>query len=221
MPRFLLAMMAFFAFASLSTSSMAQKSRDEAGDFDYYLLTLSWSPSYCADDGKKGRDKLQCYSDRKYGFVIHGLWPQYNKGFPEYCRTSYKKPSRKLVDQMLKFSPSRGLIHHEWKKHGTCTGLSPLEYFRLAVKSFKTINRPDSLVGLERPVLKSVDQIKREMLKANPDIPKDGIVVTCKRQKLREVRICLNKKGDFARCSNSALRGMCRSKKPLRILSAR
>lgn len=201
----------------LGSSANAQK----AGDFDYYLLALSWSPSYCADDGKKGRDKLQCYSDRRYGFVVHGLWPQYNKGYPEYCATNLKKPSKKLVDQMLKFSPSRGLIHHEWKKHGTCTGLSSLEYFRMAVKNFKKINRPESLVGLDRPVLKTVKQIRNELLDANPDMPSDGIIVTCKRQKIREVRICFDKQGNFKSCSRSALRGMCSSKDKLRILSAR
>ncbi|HAT86802.1 ribonuclease T2 family protein [Cohaesibacter gelatinilyticus] len=202
---------------TLGSSASAQK----AGDFDYYLLALSWSPSYCADDGKKGRDKLQCYSDRRYGFVVHGLWPQYDKGYPEYCDTSFKKPSRKLVDQMLKFSPSRGLIHHEWKKHGTCTGLSSLEYFRLAVKSFKKLKRPESLVSLDRPILKTVRQIRNDLLEANPNIPSDGIVVTCKRQKLREIRICMDKQGNYKSCSRSALRGMCRNKDKLRILSAR
>lgn len=217
MVRFTVLFKFLFLALLLSTPSKAQK----AGDFDYYLLTLSWSPSYCADDAKKGRDKLQCFSSRNYGFVVHGLWPQYDKGYPDYCNTSFKKPSRKLVDQMLKFSPSRGLIHHEWKKHGTCSGLSSLEYFRLAVKTFKAFNRPQSLVGLERPALKSVREIRQELLDANPDIPSDGLIITCKRQKLREVRICLNKKGNYISCSPSVLRSMCKNKKKLRILSAR
>ncbi|MCV6599964.1 MAG: ribonuclease T2 [Cohaesibacter sp.] len=212
--RCLIALLAHLGLTSLATAQ-------QAGDFDYYLLALSWSPSYCADDGKKGRDSLQCYSDRRYGFVIHGLWPQYNKGYPQYCETGLKKPSKKLVDQMLKFSPSRGLIHHEWKKHGTCTGLSQLDYFRLAVKSFKKLNRPKSLVGLDRPIMKTTAQIRKEILAANPDMPADGLVITCKRQKLREIRICLTKNGEYKRCSASALRGMCRQKNKLRILSAR
>lgn len=217
----MLRLLSSFAALLVSLTLSAPANAQQAGDFDYYLLTLSWSPSYCADDGKKGRDKLQCYSDRRYGFVIHGLWPQYNKGYPQYCDTGFKKPSKKLVDQMLKFSPSRGLIHHEWKKHGTCTGLSSLDYFRLAVKTFKKVNRPESLVGLDRPVLKTVKQIRNELLDANPDIPKDGIIITCKRQKLREIRICMDKKGRYKSCSRSALGGMCRSKDKLRILSAR
>lgn len=115
-------LLGLFVLALGSTNSFAQR----AGDFDYYVLALSWSPTYCADDAKKGRDHLQCFSQKNYGFVVHGLWPQYNKGYPEYCDTRFRKPSPKLVDQMLKYSPSKGLIHHEWKKHGTCTGLKPL-----------------------------------------------------------------------------------------------
>jgi ribonuclease T2 len=217
----MLRLLSLFSVLLVGQILTAPANAQKAGDFDYYLLALSWSPSYCADDGKKGRDKLQCFSDRRYGFVIHGLWPQYNKGYPDYCNTSFKKPSRKLVDQMLKFSPSRGLIHHEWKKHGSCTGLSALDYFRLAVKSFKHFKRPESLVGLDKPVLKTVSQIRQDLLNANPDIPKNGLIITCKRQKLREVRICLNKEGNYTPCSPSALRGMCRSKNKLRILSAR
>ena len=194
---------------------------DKAGDFDYYLLALSWSPSYCADDAKQGRDKLQCFSGRPFGFVIHGLWPQNEHGYPDNCRTSHRKPSTKLVDQMLKYSPSRGLIHHEWKKHGTCTGLSPLDYFRKAVKTYKSLKRPEQLVGLDRPILMSVNEIRDAFLDANPDLPDKSVIVTCRRQKLREVRICFNKQGEPRNCSASALRGTCRNKGKLRILAVR
>lgn len=203
----------------LLTFEMARA--DKVGDFDYYLLALSWSPSYCADDAKQGRDKLQCFSGRPFGFVIHGLWPQYERGYPDNCRTSHRKPSAKLVDQMLKYSPSRGLIHHEWKKHGTCTGLSPLDYFRKAVKTYKSLKRPEQLVGLDRPVLMTVNEIRNAFLDANPDLPRNSVIVTCRRQKLREVRICFNKKGEPRNCSASALRGTCRNKGKLRILAVR
>lgn len=210
-------MLCLSALALISPPSHAQR----AGDFDYYLLTLSWSPSYCADDAKRGRDKLQCFSERSYGFVLHGLWPQYDKGYPQFCQTNHRRPSSKLVDQMLKFSPSRGLVHHEWKKHGTCSGLSPLDYFRKAVKGFKSIKTPDSLARLSRPVLMRNHEIKQAFLAANPDLPKDAIIVTCKRKKLREVRICMTKDGKPRRCSSSALRGRCRTNDKLRILAIR
>ena len=194
---------------------------DQAGNFDYYVLSLSWSPTYCADDGKRGRDNLQCYSDRAYGFVVHGLWPQYDRGYPDFCRTNHRKPSENLVDQMLKFSPSRSLVHHEWKKHGTCSGLKPLDYFRLSVRSFKKINKPEQLGNLKRPLLMTVDQIRNAFLEANPGMPRDALVITCKRKKLHEVRICLDKKGEIRHCAKSAFRGECRTRDKLRILAIR
>ena len=205
------------SFAGSSRPALA----DEAGDFDYYILTLSWSPTYCADQAKRNRDQLQCFSERSYGFVIHGLWPQYEKGYPDRCPTRFRDPSDKLVSQMLKFSPSESLIHHEWDKHGTCSGLNALDYFRLAVKSFKKLNRPEQYKDLARPLLMTASQIEQSFYNANPDLPKDSLFVTCGRQKLREVRVCLNKAGEPRRCSASALKGQCRSKDKLRILAVR
>ena len=205
----------------LSAWTMGQARADRPGDFDYFLLTLSWSPSYCADDGRQGRDQLQCFSGRPYGFVIHGLWPQYESGYPEFCRSSHRKPSSRLVDQMLKYSPSRGLIHHEWKKHGSCTGLSPLDYFRKAVKSFKSINRPNNLVDLDRPLLMTAGEIHTAFQDANPDLPRNSVIVTCKRKKLREVRICFDKQGKPRTCSPSARKTACRDRGKLRILAVR
>lgn len=216
-PTVLLLLVASVAANCFSRTAKA----DEAGDFDYYVLTLSWSPSYCADDAKKGRDNLQCFSERSYGFVIHGLWPQYEKGYPEFCQTDFRKPSDKLVNQMLKFSPSVGLVQHEWKKHGSCTGLAPLDYFRLAVKSYKSLNRPDALDDLKKPLLMTANQIEAQFYDANPDLPEESLFITCKRQKLREVRLCLDKKGQPRRCSPQALNGQCRTKGKLRILAAR
>ena len=213
-----------FALAVLLTALTITGQRalaDRAGDFDYYVLTLSWSPTYCADEAQRSRDQLQCFSERSYGFVIHGLWPQYEKGYPDRCPTSFRDPSPKLVDQMLKFSPSKSLIHHEWDKHGTCSGLKPLDYFRLAVKSFKKLQKPETIEQLDRPLLMTAKQIERAFYDVNPALPEGSLFVTCKRQKLHEVRLCLNKAGAPRRCSQSALKGRCNSKDRLRILATR
>lgn len=206
----------------LSLAGLARQARaDEAGDFDYYILTLSWSPTYCADEAQRNRDQLQCFSERAYGFVIHGLWPQYERGYPERCRSRFRDPSDNLVEQMLKFSPSKSLIRHEWDKHGSCAGLTPLDYFRLAVRSFKALKRPDQLADLDRPLLMTVSQIERAFHDANPDLPEDSLFVTCKRQKLSEVRLCLDKDGKPRQCSPSAIRARCGSRDKLRILAVR
>ncbi|WP_316860281.1 ribonuclease T2 [uncultured Cohaesibacter sp.] len=214
----------FCLFAILATGLIfhaRQPRAQTAGDFDYYILTLSWSPTYCADDAKKGRDNLQCFSERAYGFVIHGLWPQYENGYPDYCRTDFRKPSEKLVEQMLKYSPSRALVHHEWKKHGTCSGLSPLDYFRQAVKSFKSLKTPPSFDNLDRPLLMTARDITSSFYDINPQLPKNSLFVTCKRQKLQEVRLCIDKNGKPRSCSPEALRGQCRTSGKLRILAVR
>nr|WP_319486007.1 ribonuclease T [uncultured Cohaesibacter sp.] len=203
------------------TAPVRQASADEAGDFDYYILTLSWSPTYCADEARRNRDQLQCFSERSFGFVIHGLWPQYERGYPERCRTRFRDPSDNLVEQMLKFSPSESLIRHEWDKHGSCSGLVPLDYFRLAVRSFKALKRPDQLADLERPLLMTVPQIESAFHDANPELPEDSLFVTCKRQKLSEVRLCLDKEGKPRQCSPSAIRARCGSRDKLRILAVR
>ncbi|WP_319413234.1 ribonuclease T2 [uncultured Cohaesibacter sp.] len=212
-----LALFLLLALAMLPRQALA----DRAGEFDYYILALSWSPTYCSDQAKRERDQLQCYSERSYGFVIHGLWPQYETGYPDRCETSFRDPSDKLVEQMLKFSPSKSLIHHEWDKHGSCSGLKPLDYFRLAVKSFKQLMLPEALIAPNHPLLMTADEIAKAFHAANAELPQNSLFVTCSGQKLREVRLCLDKAGKPRQCSPSALKGRCRTDSKLRILSVR
>src|SRR5262249_40589503 len=53
------------------------------GQFDYYVLSLSWSPSFC--ETATGNARRQQCGTRPFSFVVHGLWPQYERGFPESC----------------------------------------------------------------------------------------------------------------------------------------
>lgn len=98
--------------------------------FDFYVLSLSWSPSYCEAEGPDA-DRQQCRSGRRYAFVVHGLWPQFERGFPQDCDTDEKQvddvASRSLYDLM----PSAGLIGHEWREHGACSRLSQTDYFQV------------------------------------------------------------------------------------------
>ena len=54
--------------------------------FDFYVLALSWSPSYCASFGDRA-NRQQCEADDPLGFVVHGLWPQFTTGYPTECPT--------------------------------------------------------------------------------------------------------------------------------------
>src|SRR5260221_13186418 len=119
--------------AASPQAAWAQDPRqNEAGKFDYYLLALSWSPSFCEGAGERKNEsksaQQQC-GERPYSFVVHGLWPQYEKGFPEYCEQPPPKLDRALVSSMLDLMPSPRLIFNEWRRHGTCAGFAARRYF--------------------------------------------------------------------------------------------
>ena len=119
-------------------------SRGEAGQFDYFVLALSWSPSYCQAAQERGRRRPadeQC-SGRPFAFVVHGLWPQYERGFPSYCQVPAPRLNRRLVTSMLDLMPSAGLIFHEWQRHGTCSGLDPAAFFQTVRKAYASVNVP-------------------------------------------------------------------------------
>lgn len=180
----------------------------EPGSFDYYLLTLSWSPAYCLESPTSA----QCTGHRAYGFIVHGLWPQNERGWPEHCDTSRIPES--LADSMLDLMPARGLVYHEWGAHGTCSGLSPTEYFRLIRTARATINVPAGLGAGTGAIEQSPASLVQAFLRANPRLAADSLVVACSGgnvPRLREVRVCLTRDLAPRRCSADVLRGACRA----------
>ncbi len=188
------------------------RDRDRPGAFDYYVLALSWSPSYCATRRRDGKDP-QCDGRRPYAFVLHGLWPQYVKGWPEFCRTA-RKPwvSRELIASMLDIMPSPKLVIHEYKKHGTCSGLTPQAYYAQARAAFHRIRIPARYLGPSKAVTVSPRQIESDFLKTNPELGPEMLSVACGRGKrLREVRICFSKGLEPRACGrNEEQRRLCR-----------
>lgn len=186
-----------------------------AGQFDYYSLVLSWSPTYCADQGADRNDP-QCdrRNKRPYAFVLHGLWPQYEKGFPESCRTR-ERPfvPEKVISSMLDIMPSRGLIIHEYKKHGTCSGLAPEQYYAVSRRLFSKIVIPERFRAADRPHTIAPQELVTAFVDANPGLKPDMIGVVCRRgsgNPLREIRICLTSNGNFRSCgSNENPRRLC------------
>ena len=133
----------------------AQDRRQNApGEFDFYVLSLSWSPSFCeaaAERGNSGRSQVQC-GGRPYSFVVHGLWPQYERGFPEYCQRPSPRLDRNIMTSMLDLMPAPGLIFNEWDKHGTCSGLGARAYFETIRKARAAVKIPEEflrIVGAE------------------------------------------------------------------------
>ena len=233
--------------ALVPSVSQAQGARGaEAGDFDYYLLTLSWSPTYCdgqAEDGRQrdrydrydgyggyrynqgggfyrynfygnrygrndydryngdGYDRRgagsgeQCNSKRPYAFVLHGLWPQYERrGWPEMCEVG-RRPwvPEETIDRMMDIMPSRGLVIQEYKKHGVCSGLDPRDYFKSAREAFQSIHIPEEYQTLSKTISLSPEDVRRSFLDANKQLSADMVQVVCSRRLLQEVRVCLSK----------------------------
>lgn len=169
------------------------------GKFDFYVLSLSWSPSYCEAEGNS-RQSGQCDRGRPFAFVVHGLWPQYERGWPEDCPTRAEGPRRADVDAMLDIMPDPGLVRHEWEKHGTCSGLSAADYFKTIRAAFKTVTIPAAYTRLDRYMTTNPGDVEKAFLAANRNVPAKGIAIGCDQRRLREVRLCLTKDLDFRSC---------------------
>lgn len=182
---------------------------DQAGEFDFYVLALSWSPSYCRLAGERA-SRLQCGRKPRPGFVVHGLWPQFELGYPESCPTDFDlRLSRELIDTILDLMPSPGLVGGQWRKHGTCTGLSPADYLQATRAAYETVTIPDNFVDLTSPRQGSARTIESAFVAANPGMSPNGIAISCKDQMVSEVRICLTRDLRFTTCKNVDSKG-CR-----------
>jgi len=173
-----------------ATPSVAQS--DRAGDFDYYVMSLSWTPSWCALEGDE-RNSPQCDADQGFGFTLHGLWPQYESGWPTYCRTSERDPTRSQTAAMADIMGTSGLAWYQWKKHGRCSGLSSEKYFETAREAYTRVTRPEVFRNLPREMRLPPSVIEAAFLELNDGIEPDGLTVTCKSSMIQEVRICLTK----------------------------
>ena len=186
--------------AGLLAGPLAARQRDVPGEFDFYVLSLSWSPAYCEAEGGRADDEPQCSRVRPYAFVVHGLWPQYERGFPQSCARPAPYVPNPLVNSMLDVMPSRQLVIHEWKKHGTCSGLSSEDYFALVRKASAKVTIPPQFVRLNAARTVSPDEVEQAFEAANPGLEGDMISVGCDRRRLREVRICLSRDLGFRTC---------------------
>jgi ribonuclease T2 len=203
-------LMAAALTALAGTASAQDRRQNEPGQFDFYVLSLSWSPSYCeeaSERGNEGRSQAQC-GGRPFSFVVHGLWPQYEHGFPEYCdRDSWL--DRDIMRSMLDLMPAPGLIFNEWKKHGTCAGLGPRPYFETIRKARAAVKIPPEFLNLSEPKTIAPSEIEDDFVKANPGLSTSSMAVICNRNRLSEVRICMSKDLQFRACEEIDRRG-CR-----------
>lgn len=188
-------------------------SADEEGDFDYWILSLSWSPEWCSREGDAAGGTAadrQCATGAGLGFVVHGLWPQYEEGWPEFCHTDAPPPSRRDSAAMADLMPSGDLAYYQWRKHGRCSGLSGQDYYAMTRKAAGAVQLPAILQQIDRAFRLPVTVIEDAFIEANPDMHPDGITVTCRSDVLHEVRICLDRDLSPRRCAPDAARDCSR-----------
>lgn len=183
---------------------------DLPGRFDYYVLALSWSPQYCA--GSQASDDPQCR--RPYGFVVHGLWPQHERGWPQDCGKGEWLPDA-LIERMLPLMPSRKLILHEWRKHGVCSGLGAQGYFNAVERAYRSVRIPERYRAPRDYLRVSPTQLESDFRAANPALRPDGITLECSGNYFKEIRICMDKQLQPRACG-SDLRDRCGGQTTLR-----
>jgi ribonuclease T2 len=179
------------------------------GEFDFYVLALSWSPGFCELEGdRKGRD--QCAAGAGLDFVVHGLWPQFERGYPSECGTE-RNPTALAMREAKGVFPSDGLARHEWRKHGTCSGLSPADYFAATRKARQMVQVPGRFKDLQATITLQPLEIERAFVEANRGLRTDMLSVACRKGVLQEVRICFDRDLKGFRSCPEVDRSQCRA----------
>lgn len=186
-----IALMLFFLLiaAGMLLGSNRHRQRQHATgqpeDFDYYVLALSWSPEFCHSHPTKP----ECASG-KFGFVVHGLWPQYEDRYPENCSTA---PGLADPSRMADIMPDTGLVAHEWITHGTCSGLDADSYFKLVRRAFESVKVPGRLATPRQGSSMTPQELKEEFVATNPRLKAEDLAVSCGNNYLTGIEVCFDK----------------------------
>ena len=184
------------------SSAKAQQVQAARGQFDFYLLNLSWAPEFChnvqvlpqSERAVRRHRRVQDVSTEcttPHGFVLHGLWPQnFNGTFPANCST---RPGLADYTPFLDITPSLTLLQHEWSKHGTCTTLAPADFFATARKAFNEVKVPPQITSATQQLTLKPDDILGEFYAANPGFPRGSLVLSCGRNFLTAIEVCISK----------------------------
>jgi ribonuclease T2 len=194
-----------WAILSLLLAAPARAEGERAGDFDYYVMALSWSSNWCALEGD-ARNDPQCDAGRGLTWVMHGLWPQYETGWPSFCRTGEADPTRAQTAAMADIMGGSGLAFYQWKKHGRCAWLSAQDYFKTVRAAFDSITLPEVFENITRDLTLPASVIEDAFIESNPSLARDQITITCKADMIQEARICLDKSLNRRRCGADVIR---------------
>lgn len=190
---------------ALGWAGPAAAEGEAAGDFDYYVMALSWSANWCAREGD-ARGDAQCDAGRGLTFTLHGLWPQYEEGYPSYCRTTARDPSKAQSEAMADIMGGAGLAWYQWKKHGRCAGLEARAYYALMRRAYGSVTIPPLFRRVTSDLVLPARVIEDAFIEANPALARDQITVTCTQGQIQEVRLCLSRDLEPRRCGPDVIR---------------
>jgi ribonuclease T2 len=189
---------------TIVNSSGQDARQNQAGQFDFYVLSLLWAPSLCNGAVDRGQTALAC-TNAKEGFIVEGLWPQYTIGYPEFCQKA-PKLDRKVVSSMLDLMPDPDLVLHEWERHGVCAALSPDDYFGKIRVARDEVRIPNQYLHPRKAISVAPADIRRAFLESNPELSENAIGIYCDKGALSSVKICLDSNLKFRGCSETLAR---------------
>ncbi len=185
------------SLTAIAGARQRRQADNTPGSFDYYLLNLSWAPEFCAAHAGNVSSS-ECDPAHHFGFIVHGLWPENHDGsYPQNCGTA-SPVSQSIAQHMLPIMPDRGLIQHEWSRHGTCTGLPAQDYFKEVETAFRKVRIPLEYRNPTSAIRASPSEIEQEFAKAN-NAPAGAFRVVCSRSDM-DVEVCLTKDLQYRQC---------------------
>ena len=188
------------------TAPVARAEGEAAGDFDYYVMALSWSPGWCALTGD-ARGDPQCNAGLGLTFTLHGLWPQDDpSGWPSWCQTAERDPAREESAAMADIMGGSGLAWYQWQKHGRCAGIPAGDYYATLRRAYGSVTIPPVFAMIDRDLTVAASVIEAAFLDSNPQLQADQLTVTCDAGMIREVRLCLTKDLQPRRCGTDVIR---------------
>jgi ribonuclease T2 len=187
---------------------------ESSANFDYWVLSLSWSPQFCSENSFSsgygiGDSSTSRQCDRSYAFVVHGLWPQNESGYPQDCKTE-ERVTTALIDRMLPLMPDPQLVRHEWREHGACSGLPINDYFMTVESIYRSFVIPEVYRDPRLSMTTNMLDFKRDFMNANPKLEEDQFALQCSGKFLREVRVCYDHNFHFRSCGED-VRDRCRA----------
>jgi len=143
--------------------------------FDFYLMVMTWHAAFCADG--HGRDQ-ECRVPAPRPLVIHGLWPERlePRTYPHDCNAPRLRLDQAITDSLREYMPGMavGLHEHEWREHGSCSGLDADAYFTQAYLLARDLD-----TAMERQLTtRAGDEITAAQMRAAADAATPGLGAT-------------------------------------------